>query len=117
VAEGLTSAIGDALFALLDFAWPDIGPKVERAAARVAEALRPEPPLVLHTVDGELITGFVVLDRGRALLFFGIRHVPPSSPAPEARYRPVEPQYEPKSYTDRERTYDDQLLWPRPYTR
>jgi hypothetical protein len=117
VAEGLTHAIGDALLALLAFAWPDIRPKVERVAARVAEALRPEPPLVLHTTNGELVTGFVVLDRGRALLFFGIRQAP-SSPAPEPRYRPVDPHYEARS-TYREPAYDaDQSLWsPRPYTR
>ena len=117
MALGLSPLIGDALLSLLNLNWPDMRPRVERAAKRVAEVLRPEPPFELHTTDGQVISGLVVLDRGRALLFLGIRQIPTSSSSSSAR-RPPDPRYDAASYeAPRERTYDEGLLWPRPYGR
>jgi hypothetical protein len=71
--RGLSGAIGDAFVALLDWSWPRIAPQVELAARVIADAVRPEPPMSMRTLDGELVTGLVVLNRGQALLFIGIR--------------------------------------------
>jgi hypothetical protein len=106
LAQGLSALIGDAFFAMLDFTWPDIRPRVERIIEQAGEVLRPDPPFTLQTSDGQVVTGFVVLDRGRALLFIGIRQFPSSSPNPA--YRPPDRPYE-------GRHYDEPGLWPRPY--
>jgi hypothetical protein len=83
---GLNAAVGDAFVAMLDWSWPRIAPRVEAAARVIAEAVRPEPPLTLRTPDGELITGLVVLNRGQALLFIGIReHGPHTAHPPPLR--------------------------------
>ena len=116
MAGGLTSAIGEALLQLVQFVWPSAAPQIGHFAERVADVVRPDPPFSLHTSDGEVVTGIIVLDRGRALLFFGTRHAAGAGSA----YRPPHPP-EP-SYPDRgypPRSYDaDQSLWsPRPYTR
>ena len=70
---GLSGVIGDAFVATLDWSWPRIAPRVEAAARVIADAVRPEPPMTLRTLDGELVTGLVVLNRGQALLFIGVR--------------------------------------------
>jgi hypothetical protein len=83
--------------ALLDWSWPRIAPQVEVAARVIADAVRPEPPMSLRTLDGELVTGLVVLNRGQALLFIGIREPGPHSvPLPSSRDR-----------------YEDDSLWGR----
>jgi hypothetical protein len=95
--RGLSGAIGDAFVALLDWSWPRIAPQVEVAARVIADAVRPEPPMSLRTLDGELVTGLVVLNRGQALLFIGIREPGPHSvPLPSSRDR-----------------YEDDSLWGR----
>jgi hypothetical protein len=68
---------------------------------------------VLSTADGQTVTGIVVLDHGRALLFFGTRQPAASRPA----YQVPERTYPQQGYP--ERPYDaDQSAWsPRPYTR
>jgi hypothetical protein len=106
LAQGLSALIGDALFALLDFTLPDVRQRVGRFVEQAADVLRPEPPFTLQTTDGQVVTGFVVLDRGTALLFIGIRRFPSSSPSPG--YRPPDRPYE-------GHRYDEPGLWPRPY--
>jgi hypothetical protein len=107
LAGGLSTAIGEALLQLVQFVWPEASPQFDHLARRVTDALRPEPPFTLQTPDGEVVTGIVILDRGRALLFFGTRQSALSRPA----YRPPEQPYP-------DRGYDvDQPLWPRPYQR
>jgi len=109
VAGGLTSAIGEALLELVEVVWPDAAPHVARVARQVADAVRPDPPFTVTTQDGELLTGILVLDRGRALLFFGTRNAATSGRG----YRPPDPPD--PSYSDRgfvPRGYEpDQSLW------
>ena len=103
MAEGLTTVVGDALLALVDIAWPDVRPRVEHFVEQVADAVRPDPPLVLTTPDGGSVTGLVVLDRGNAVLFFGTRQ--PRNPISM-------PASNPRGYDE------EQPLWgPRPYAR
>jgi len=114
VAGGLTTAIGEALLSFVQFVLPTAAPQVEHFAERVADALRPDPPLVLQTADGQTVTGVVVLDAGRALLFFGTRQPPVSKPA----YRAPERSYPDRAYAEREFDVDQSLWSPRPsYTR
>ncbi len=82
--------VGDALVALLDWAWPHIEPRVEAAAEFIADAVRPEPPMSIRTLDGETVTGLLVADRGRVLAFIGIRQPPPAT-APMRHERFEEP--------------------------
>ncbi len=115
MAGGLTSAIGEALLQLVQFVWPSAAPQIGRFAERVADVVRPDPPFSLHTSDGEVVTGIVVLDRGRALFFFGTRQ--PRTTASRPTYEAAERTYPEPVYPDR--SYDaDQSLWsPRPYQR
>ena len=115
MAEGLTSAIGDALLQLVQFVWPAAAPRVEHFARQVADAVRPDPPFTLQTEDGEVITGFVILDRGNALFFFGTRQ--PRVSVSRQAYPVPERTYPERGYP--ERSYDaDPSLWSaRPYTR
>ena len=73
VERGLSLAIGDALVALVDWAWPRVGHRVEDLLEKVAEAVRPDPPMSIRTLDGDLLTGVIVADRGNAILFLGTR--------------------------------------------
>ena len=66
-------AIGDALVALVDWAWPRVSHRVDGLLEHVAEAVRPHPPLSIRSLDGELLTGLIVADRGQAILFIGTR--------------------------------------------
>jgi len=124
VADGLTTAIGEALLSFVQVAWPTAAPQVRRFAATVFEAVKPNPPFRLHCHDGQTATGLVILDHGRALLFVGTRQPAVTAPAyqvPERAY-PERGVVE-RGVTDRgfpERNYDDDQspLWsPRPYTR
>jgi hypothetical protein len=118
LAGGLTSAIGEALLELVELVWPEAAPHVARVARQVADAVRPDPPFTVTTQDGEVLTGLVVLDHGRAVFFFGTRSVGASRPAQQAPgYQSPERTYPDRGYP--ERSYDaDQSLWsPRPYTR
>ena len=68
----VTSAIGDALITATEWAWP----RLRQAGAvfeRLVEAARPEPPMTLRTMDGELVTGLAVMNRGQVLIFIGVR--------------------------------------------
>ncbi len=66
VERGLTVAVGDALVALVDWAWPRVSRRVDGLLEQVAEAVRPDPPLSIRSLDGELLTGVIVVDRGKA---------------------------------------------------
>ncbi len=95
---------------LVEVVWPDaescVRQVAEKVAEKVVEAVRPDPPFTLQTSDGEVITGFVVLDHGRALLFFGTRQPAASRPV----YHAPERTYPELGY--RERKYDDDPpLW------
>jgi len=75
---GLSLAIGDALLGLVDWAWPRVAPRVDDLFDRVADALRPDPPLSIRSLEGHLLTGLIIVDRGQVLLFIGSR-VPAAS--------------------------------------
>lgn len=69
---------------------------------RVRDAVRPDPPITLVTLDGAVLTGLIVLERGQGLAFIGTRQ-----PAPTASTRPPF-------------TYHDEPIWAReddPYRR
>jgi hypothetical protein len=119
VAEGLTHAIGEALLELVELVWPAAAPHVERVARQVAEAVRPDPPFTVTTQDGEVLTGIVVLDHGRAVFFFGSRNVGAPKPAHQApAYQAPERSYPERGYPERNYDADQSPLWsPRPYTR
>jgi hypothetical protein len=86
--RGLTRAVGDALVALIDWTWPRLGSRVDELFEKVAEAVRPDPPMTIRTLDGLVLTGLLVCDAGRVILFIGTR-APPSngyaSPRPDPR--------------------------------
>ena len=106
MADGLTDAIGEALLSCVVVIWPDAVRHVKDVAGKVAEAVRPDPPLNLQTPDGQTVTGIVVLEQGRALLFFGTRQPSVSKPV----YHAPERHFPEHGYP--ERTYDnDQSLW------
>jgi hypothetical protein len=79
--QSLTSALGDALITFLDWAWPRVAPKFEEFFESVADAVRPDPPMTLHTVDGDVVTGVAVIDGGRVVAFVGSRQ-----PAQQAQH-------------------------------
>ncbi len=73
VERGLSLAIGDALVALVDWAWPRVGHRVEDLLEKVADVVRPDPPMTVRTLDGDVLTGLLVTDRGQVVLFIGTR--------------------------------------------
>jgi hypothetical protein len=79
VERGLIYAVGDALIALIDFAWPRAGRRVEELLEKVANVVRPDPPMTIRTLDGDILTGLLVADRGQVVLFIGTR-VPSAGP-------------------------------------
>jgi hypothetical protein len=97
----LTTLIGDAFVLFYEWAWPRVAPRLEDIADRVADAVRPDPPMIVRTLAGEILTGFVVVDAGRVLAFLGTRAGP--TPAPPHGYgcTPRHPQYD-----------DGEPLWP-----
>ncbi len=118
MAGGLTSAIGEALLELVELVWPEAAPHVARVARQVADAVRPDPPFTVTTQDGEVLTGILVLDRGRALFFFGTRQAAASRPAYQApAYQAPERTYPERGYPERNYDADPSLWSPRPYTR
>ena len=95
----MSVAFADALVELLDVGWPRVRRKVDDVLSGLAELVAPDPPLVLKTPSGELVTGLAILNRGRALLFVGVRESGPMAQAPPP--------------TPRDLTRDEALLWER----
>jgi hypothetical protein len=105
--QSLSAALGDALIAFLDFAWPCVAPRFEDFFESVADAVRPDQPMSLHTLDGQVVTGVAVIDRGQVIAFIGTRQSVSTS-HPWRAHR-EEPPYD-----------DDSPLWARdrgPYGR
>jgi hypothetical protein len=71
--RALSAAIGDSLIALLDWAWPHVEGKVASVTERVADVLRPDPPMTLRTLDGHVLTGVAVMNQGQVIAFLGTR--------------------------------------------
>ena len=100
----MTTAVGDALVNLLEWSWPRLRPSARQMFERVADAVRPDPPLRLCSIDGrESLTGVAVMNRGEVLGFVGWRHqaMAPARPEPQ-------------------RYFDDESMWQRevdPYRR
>jgi hypothetical protein len=97
--------LGDALVAFLDWTWPSL--KFGEIFDSVADAVRPDPPMSLHTLDGQVVTGVAVIDRGQVIAFIGTRQ-PVSASHPWRSHRD-EPPYD-----------DDSPIWGRdrgPYGR
>jgi hypothetical protein len=92
--------LGDALISFLDWAWPRVAPRLEEIFESVAEAVRPDPPMSLHTLDGQVVTGVAVIDRGQVIAFVGTRQ-PVSASHPWRTHR-EEPPFD-----------DDSPLWGR----
>jgi hypothetical protein len=82
----LNALLGDALFAVVDWALPKFGRTSRRVIDEVIEAVRPNPPMTIRTLDGYTVTGMLVADRGQVLVFVGTR-VPMQQP----RYYDDEP--------------------------
>lgn len=71
----LTTAVGDAIVSLLEWTWPRLRPSARQIFERVADGVRPDPPIRLCSVDGrECLTGVAVMSRGDVLGFVGWRH-------------------------------------------
>lgn len=73
MAESLAASIGEALVALLDWGSPRFHDRLESSLERVAEYVRPDPPISIVTLDGHVLTGLLVADRGQVLAFLGTR--------------------------------------------
>jgi hypothetical protein len=102
----LTEAIGDAILAAVEWGWPHVRVQARAVLERVADAVRPSPPISLVSLDGrEVLTGIVVLDRGQVIAFLGTRE-------PAASRGPPLPQY-PHAFDDE--PLGDRLV--RPYGR
>jgi hypothetical protein len=65
--------IGDAIVDLFDGLWPKLRPRARRVLDHIVDAVRPDPPMTVRTVDGATFTGLVVADRGQVLVFIGTR--------------------------------------------
>ena len=81
MAERLSALIGDALVTFFDGLWPKLEPRARRVFEHVVEAIRPDPPMTLRTMDGMTFTGVVVADRGQVLVFIGTRLPVATQPA------------------------------------
>ena len=91
----LTNVVGDALVSLMEWTWPRLRPSARQIFERVADGVRPDPPIRLCSVDGrESLTGVAVMSRGEVLGFVGWRH--PLTNPPRAERRPY---------------FDDESLW------
>ena len=85
--RALSSAIGDAIIGLAEWAVPMMRPKVRELIEQAADAVRPDPPISLVSLDGrEVLTGIVVLDRGQVIAFLGARY-PATTSIPRSSHR------------------------------
>lgn len=94
--RAVTTAVGDALVNLLEWSWPRLRPSARQMFERVSDAVRPDPPIRLCSIDGrESLTGVAVMSRGDVLGFVGWRHqaMTPMRPEP-SRYFDEEPLWQ-----------------------
>jgi hypothetical protein len=108
--QGLSTALGNALIAVFDWSWPRVMPRIDAVAERLADLVIPDPPMTVRTLDGEILTGILVVDRGQVICFLGARN-----PAPPHAQHPRRPQYEQRYPYE-----SDEELWARgvdPYPR
>jgi hypothetical protein len=94
----------EALLCLWRRIWPPVRRRIEDVFERAGDVLRPEPPLYLVTLDGDVVTGIVVLDRGQAMAFLGTRHPRASRASPSHHHQPHH------RYPNE---FDDEPLWDR----
>jgi hypothetical protein len=57
---------------------PRISSRVDEWVEKVAEIVRPDPPMTIRTLDGVVLTGPLVCDAGHVIVFIGTR-IPPSN--------------------------------------
>ena len=82
----LSLAIGEAIVSALELGLPTAARHIERWLRTVGHAVRPDPAMTIRTTDGAAPTGVLVVDRGRVLLFAGIREAASTGmPAPPRR--------------------------------
>jgi hypothetical protein len=101
VDRALSSAFGEALVSLFDWAWPSARSTIDEVLEDVAEIVKPKPPMSIRTTDGETVTGLLVVDRGDVILFLGVREQAQSIITPPPRQRSPSP-------------FDEPELWQRP---
>ena len=101
VDRALSSAFGEALVSLFDWAWPSARSTFDEVLEDVAEIVKPKPPMSIRTTDGETVTGLLVVDRGDVILFLGVREQAQSIITPAPRPRSPSP-------------FDEPELWQRP---
>ena len=89
MARSLTEFIGDALVAMFEGTWPKLRPRAHHVFEHIVDAVRPDPPMSLRTLDGATFTGIAIADRGQVLIFVGTR-----LPLPATQPR-----------------FDDEMLW------
>jgi hypothetical protein len=84
----VTDILEEALLAFWRRIWPPLRHRIEDLLEHAADVVRPEPPLYMQTLDGDVVTGIVVLDRGQAVGFLGTRvpRASRASPHPHQRY-------------------------------
>jgi len=98
--------IEEALLSIWKRIWPPIRRRLRAIFERAADVVRPDPPMTVRTLDGEILTGILIVDRGQVRAFLGTRQ-PAASRAPPHQHRPHD-------------YYDDEPLWDRhgqPYGR
>jgi hypothetical protein len=79
LAGPLSTALGDTLIAIIDLVWPRVAPRLGQLMEDVGEALCPHPPMSIRTLDGHVLTGIVLVERGQVLAFLGTRQVAPAA--------------------------------------
>lgn len=83
----LSSAVGDALLSFIELTWPKVTAGVDELLERVADHVRPDPPMTIRTLDGQIVTGaLLVADRGQVIFFLGTREAAPSFVTPPPRH-------------------------------
>ena len=76
----LTDHIGAALASLLSRIWERLKPKLTAVIDTLVDIARPEPPMTMRTIDGYVVTGVVIIDRGRVIALVGTRHFASAHP-------------------------------------
>jgi hypothetical protein len=86
----LSEPIHDVLLDFLQQLGRTLRPRIKEMFEDVADLLTPHPPMSLRTLDGEALTGVVVVDRGQVIAFLGTRSAAPP-PAPHRGPLPFQP--------------------------